>query len=256
VTPERWQQVKELLASALEHEVEERAAFLELACDGDDGLRHEVESLIASFKESDSIIENPVAWAAADLFSGHQSESLVGQRLRNYEIVSLLGEGGMGAVYLAKDTTLGRRVALKLLPREHTQDEERLRRFKQEAKAASALNHPNILTIHEVGEAEGHHFIVTEFIDGETLRGSLRRAGKMKTSEALKVAAQVASALATAHEAGIVHRDIKPENIMIRRDGYVKVLDFGIAKLTETAAPETVDTSALTLSLVARTESG
>jgi Tol biopolymer transport system component/tRNA A-37 threonylcarbamoyl transferase component Bud32 len=256
VTPERWQQVKELLASVLEHEVEERAAFLERVCGGDEGLRREVESLLASFKESDSIIEAPVAWAAADLFSRDQSESLVGQRLGHYEIMSLLGEGGMGAVYLAKDTTLGRRVALKLLPREHTQDEERLRRFKQEAKAASALNHPNILTIHEVGEADGYHFIATEFIDGETLRGSLRRAGKMKTSEALKVAAQVASALTTAHEAGIVHRDIKPENIMIRRDGYVKVLDFGIAKLTETSAPQTLDTSAPTLSLVARTESG
>ena len=156
--------------------VDERAAFLDRACAGDDGLRREVESLLASFEESDSIIETPVAEAVAELFSGDRAESLVGQRLGHYEIVSLLGEGGMGAVYLAKDTTLDRRVALKLLPREHTQDEERLRRFKQEAKAASALNHPNILTIHEVGEAEGHHFIATEFIDGETLRGSLRRA--------------------------------------------------------------------------------
>src|SRR5438876_2218563 len=154
-----------------------------------------------------------------------------GQTLKHYRIISKIGHGGMGEVYLAEDTTLDRRVALKLLPREHTQDEERLRRFKQEAKAASALNHPNILTIHEVGEADGHHFIATEFIDGETLRSSLRRTGGMKTNEVLKVAVQVASALTAAHEARIVHRDIKPENIMIRRDGLVKVLDFGLASL-------------------------
>src|SRR5712691_4274205 len=142
----------------------------------------------------------------------------------------------MGEVYLAEDTTLNRRVALKLLPGEYTQNEERLRRFKQEARAASALNHPNILTIHEVGEAQGHHFIATEFINGDTLRQHLKPIGKMKTSETLAVAAQVASALAAAHEAGIVHRDIKPENIMLRGDSYVKVLDFGLAKLTVIAS--------------------
>ena len=159
-------------------------------------------------------------------------------------------------MYLAEDITLERRVALKLLPREYTQNEERLRRFKQEAKSVSALNHPNILTIHEVGEADGHHFIATEFIDGETLRAPIRRAGRMKVSEALNVAAQVASALAAAHETGIVHRDIKPENIMLRRDGYVKVLDFGLAKLTETAAPQSADTSAPTKLLAAHTKAG
>ena len=124
----------------------------------------------------------------------------------------MLGAGGMGEVYLAEDATLGRLVALKVLPRVHTQNEERLRRFKQEAKAASALNHPNILTIHEFGEADGLHFIATEFVDGETLRALLTRTGRMPTNEALNVAAEMASALAAAHEAGIVHRDIKPEN--------------------------------------------
>lgn len=168
----------------------------------------------------------------------------------------MLGAGGMGEVYLAEDATLGRLVALKVLPREHTQNEERLRRFKQEAKAASALNHPNILTIHEFGEADGLHFIATEFVDGDTLRALLARTGRMATSDALNVAAEMASALAAAHEAGIVHRDIKPENVMLRRDGYVKVLDFGLAKLTETAAPQNVDTSAPTSPLQARTESG
>ena len=176
--------------------------------------------------------------------------------ISHYRIIKKLGAGGMGEVYLAEDTTLGRHVALKLLPHQHTQDEERLRRFKQEAKSASALNHPNILTIHEVGEADGRHFIVTEFIDGENLRASLRRTGRMETRAALNVAMQVASALAAAHEAGIVHRDIKPENIMIRRDGYVKVLDFGLAKLTETTAPQAADTNAPTMPLAVHTESG
>ncbi len=156
----------------------------------------------------------------------------------------------MGEVYLAEDTTLNRRVALKLLPAEYIQNEERLRRFKQEARAASALNHPNILTIHEVGEAGGHQFIATEFIDGDTLRQHLERTGKMKTSETLDVASQITSALAAAHEAGITHRDIKPENIMLRRDGYVKVLDFGLAKLTEKAASQNVDRDAPTIPLV------
>ena len=181
---------------------------------------------------------------------------MIEHAISHYRILKKLGAGGMGEVYLAEDTILGRRVALKLLPSEHTQDQERLRRFKQEAKAASALNHPNILTIHEVGEADGRHFIATEFIDGETLRESLRRTGKMKTGDALKVAAEVASAVAAAHEAGIVHRDIKPENVMLRRDGYVKVLDFGLAKLTETVASQNVDTSAPTATLAAHTETG
>jgi len=145
---------------------------------------------------------------------------------------------------------------VKLLPIEYTQNEERLRRFKQEAKAASALNHPNILTIHEVGEEGGHHFIVTEFIEGETLRTLLKRNGGMKTNDALNVATQVASALVAAHEAGIVHRDIKPANVMIRGDGYVKVLDFGLAKLIEAASTEIGDTGAPTKTVEAHTQTG
>ena len=181
---------------------------------------------------------------------------MIDHAISHYRIIKKLGAGGMGEVYLAEDTTLGRRVALKFLPPEHTQDEQRLRRFKQEAKSASALNHPNIFTVHEVGQADGYHFIATEFIEGETLRTALRRTGSMKTDEALDVAAQVASALVAAHEAGIVHRDIKPENIMLRPDGYVKVLDFGLAKLTEPVAQQAVDTSAPTLALAAHTEAG
>ncbi len=155
-----------------------------------------------------------------------------GTQIGRYQIRSPIGAGGMGEVYLAHDAQLERPVALKLLPANVTQDEDRLRRFQQEARATSALNHPNILTIYEIGEAEGTHFIATEFIDGETLRDRLSRS-RMKIDEVLDVSLQVASALSAAHEAGIVHRDIKPENIMIRRDGYVKVLDFGLAKLTE-----------------------
>jgi TolB-like protein/tRNA A-37 threonylcarbamoyl transferase component Bud32 len=177
------------------------------------------------------------------------------QTFSHYRIIKKLGAGGMGEVYLAEDMTLKRLVALKLLPAEYTDNEERLRRFKQEARAASALNHPNILTIHEVGEANGNHFIATEFIDGDTLRQHLQRIGKMKTSETLAVAAQVVSALAAAHEAGIAHRDIKPENIMLRRDSYVKVLDFGLAKLTEEAASQTVASDAPTRPL-AHTQTG
>ncbi|HET9512683.1 MAG TPA: protein kinase [Gemmatimonadales bacterium] len=171
---------------------------------------------------------------------------MINRVLSHYRIIQELGAGGMGVVYLAEDVRLGRRVALKLLPPEHTQDEDRLRRFQQEARAASALNHPNILTIHEVGEEDGHHFIVTEFIDGESLRTVLHRTGTLAFAQALDAAVQVASALAAAHEAGIIHRDIKPENIMLRRDGYVKVLDFGLAKLTETATTPATPPVALT----------
>jgi serine/threonine protein kinase/tetratricopeptide (TPR) repeat protein len=251
MTPERWQQVKALFRSALEHEVEARAAFLDRACAGDDGLRREVESLLVSFEESDSIIRTPVAEAAVQLLRSDMAETLVGRQLGHYETIGLLGEGGMGAVYLARDKKLGRKVALKLLPSYFTSDAERLRRFEQEACAASALNHPNILTIYEIGEAGGTPFIATEFIEGETLRARMTGA-PMKIDEVLHVAEQVASALAAAHEAGIIHRDIKPENVMVRRDGLVKVLDFGLAKLTR---PEATGPEATTRGVV-QTSSG
>lgn len=174
-----------------------------------------------------------------------------GARLNHYQILSPLGAGGMGEVYLAEDTRLRRKVALKLLPEEFTRNTQRLRRFEQEARAASALNHPNILTIHEIGqasiEASGVHFIATEFIDGQTLREKLK-AGALAISAALDLAIQIAAALAAAHEAGIVHRDIKPENVMVRRDGIVKVLDFGLAKLTE--SPAVVESEAPTIAKV------
>src|SRR6266567_6950548 len=157
-----------------------------------------------------------------------------GTRLGRYEIRSKIGAGGMGEVYLAQDTELDRPVALKFLSAEVAADQKRLNRFFQEAKAASALNHPNIPTVHEIGRAEGTNFFATEFFDGVTLRQRMSKA--MKLSEVLDIATQIASALVAAHAAGIVHRDIKPENVMVRRDGIVKVLDFGLAKLSEPPA--------------------
>src|SRR5216117_755929 len=157
---------------------------------------------------------------------------MVGELIGHYRIESLIGVGGMGEVYLARDERLGRKVALKFLPERLTADKMQLSRFKSEARSASALNHPNILTVYEIGTEGNRHFIAAEFIEGVTLRTSLAR-GRMNVHDALEVAVQVASALAAAHETGVVHRDIKPENIMLRPDGYAKVLDFGIAKLAE-----------------------
>src|SRR5437016_2670972 len=175
--------------------------------------------------------------------------------LSHYRIVSKLGAGGMGEVYLAEDMPLGRKVALKLLTAELTQSRDRLSRFDQEAYAASALNHPNIITIYEMGDEAGRHFIATEFIDGVTLRKHLSGA-PMDLSEVLNTAIQIAGALEEAHAAGIIHRDIKPENIMIRRNGHVKVLDFGLAKLTEASVSENeTNTQAITRALV-QTEAG
>src|SRR6266478_765411 len=155
-----------------------------------------------------------------------------GTKLGRYEIRSQIGAGGMGEVYLALDTKLDRKVALKILPAEVAAHPDRMKRFVQEAKAASALNHPNIITIYEIDQTDSGHFIATEFIDGETLRQQLN-ARHTKIAEALDIGAQIVSALSAAHAAGIIHRDIKPENVMLRRDGIVKVLDFGLAKLTE-----------------------
>src|SRR5438876_1683624 len=168
-----------------------------------------------------------------------QADLLVGRTIGHYKISERIGTGGMGDVYLATDITAGRKAALKLLPTRFTGNPERLKRFQQEAHALVGLNHPNILTVYEIGEDHSTHYIASELIEGETLRHRLMR-GRMELSEAVDVAIQVASALAAAHETGIVHRDIKPENIMLRPDGYVKVLDFGIAKLAEQEVPATV----------------
>src|SRR5215208_4423157 len=230
MTPERYQQIGEIYHSALELGPKQRVAFLAQACADDEELLREVESLIASNEQAGEFIHAPALEVAAELLTTDQCDLLPGKSLGPYTILELLCTGGMGEVYLAQDSRLGRRVALKLLPDHFVTNEERLRRSRQEARAASALNHPNNITIHEIGEAETTHYIVTEFIEGETLRALLIR-DRLELVKALDIATQTASALAAAHVAGIVHRDIKPENIMLRRDGYVKVLDFGIAKL-------------------------
>src|SRR5262245_47191917 len=234
MTPERWGHIERLYHGALERDTGARAAFLAEACAGDEALRGEVESLLRCDTRAERFIESPALEVAAKLSAEDRVQSMIGRQIGPYQILSFLGAGGMGDVHLALDTRLGRKVAVKLLPAEFTTDAERLRRFEQEARAASALNHPNIITVHEIGEIEGRRFIVTEYVEGETLRRRMSTAPRrrIRLSEALEIAAHVAAALQAAHEAGIIHRDIKPENVMLRADGLTKVLDFGLAKLS------------------------
>jgi TolB-like protein/Flp pilus assembly protein TadD len=232
---ERWQSCTEIFNVAVEQPPNERAAFLERSCDGDEALRRKVELLLKYHDTLGDFIELPAFQVAPELLVG-DPEALIGQKIGHYKISESIGTGGMGEVYLATDVVAGRKAALKLLPLCFTGDAERLKRFQQEAHAVVGLNHPNILTVYEIGEDHSIHYIASELIEGETLRQRLAH-GPVQLSEAIDIAIQVASALAAAHNAGIVHRDIKPENIMLRPDGYVKVLDFGIAKLAEQEVP-------------------
>src|SRR5438034_3829980 len=237
MTPARLQTIEEIFHAALDCEPDQLNAFLYETCADDEVLRGKVEALLASHHRAGGFIETPVAGIAPRIIENGQADLLVGHTIGHYKISKRIGTGGMGEVYLATDMTAGRKAALKLLPERYTGDAERLKRFQQEAHAVVGLNHPNILTIYEIGQEHSTHYIASELIEGETLRQRLMR-GRMELSEAVDVAIQVASALAAAHEAGIVHRDIKPENIMLRPDRYVKVLDFGIAKLAESAFAE------------------
>jgi serine/threonine protein kinase/Tol biopolymer transport system component len=235
ITRERWQRIKDVFNQALNQPARERSKFISEACDGDDALREEVESLVSAHEEEDDFLDAPAHELAAEMLTGDIPELRAGQEFGPYTILSSLGSGGMGEVYLAQDASLDRKVALKLLTREFARDQQRVHRFKKEARAASALNHPNVCVIHEIGKADdGRHFIKMEFIDGITLRRRMAQK-RLTWKEALDVATQVAKGLKAAHEAHIVHRDIKPENIMLRQDGFVKVLDFGIAKLNAAA---------------------
>src|SRR5262245_17187640 len=239
---DRWASIERLYHAALEREPAEREAFLDEACAGDEMLRRQVAALLACDGQSPGFIESPAVEVAAramaaNLSLSEEAETLainLPPQIGAYQILAPLGRGGMGEVHLALDTRLGRKVAMKLLLAKFTTDVERLRRFEQEARATSALNHPNIITVYEIGEIKGRRFIVTEYVEGETLRQRLSSAPqqRIRLSEALEIAAQVAAALQAAHEAGITHRDIKPENVMWRDDGLVKVLDFGLAKLS------------------------
>ena len=226
---DEYLKLKEVFQSVLDLSADERAAYLDEHC-ADKKVRVEVERLIASYDST--YLEQPAVHAFSnDVLS---NGSRLGERIGHYTIVEKIGSGGMGEVYLAEDGKLGRHVAIKLISEIFTGDVERVNRFQLEARAVSALNHPNILTIFEIGETETTHYIATEYIDGETLRSKLNR-GKLPANEALDIAVQCASALAAAHENGIIHRDIKPENIMLRRDNLVKLLDFGLAKLVDLA---------------------
>jgi serine/threonine protein kinase/tetratricopeptide (TPR) repeat protein len=231
MTPERWQQINELYHLAVELDANRQATFLNEACAADAALRDEVESLIVSHDQAGSFISEPALKVAARVLAEDRATSRVGRTFSHYRIESLLGVGGMGEVYLAEDTRLDRKVAVKFLNEEFSH-ESNLNRLIQEAKAASALNHPNILVIHEIVVSEEANYIVSEFIDGRTLREIVGES-PMTLSEVLDISIQISNALCAAHEAHLVHRDIKPENIMIRPDGYLKILDFGLAKLIE-----------------------
>ncbi len=230
---DRPNRIQELFHEALALEPSARGPFLVEACSAEPELLEEVTSLISAYEQPGSFIDTP-AYHVSTLIDDDPSESLVGTAIGRYKVIRLIKRSGMGEVYLARDTHLPRDVALKLLPLMFTGDANRLRRFILEAEAASSLNHPNILTIHEIGHVQDVHYIATEFVDGETLRERLSE-GPLEVSEAVEIAIAVTNALVASHAAGIVHRDIKPENIMIRRDGNVKVLDFGLAKLTQQA---------------------
>src|SRR5213595_150495 len=239
MTPARFQAIEEIFRAALDHQPDQISTFLDTACGGDEVLRRKVENLLDSDARAGPFIEKSAVGLATTIIQNGQVDSLVGQTIDHYKISEPIGTGGMGEVYLATDVIAGRKAALKLLPLRFTGDTGRLNRFQHEAHAVVALNHPNILTVYEIGEDHSIHYIATELIEGETLRDRLTR-GPMQLSEAVDIAIQMASALAVAHNAGIVHRDIKPENIMLRPDGYVKVLDFGIAKLAEQEVPATM----------------
>jgi eukaryotic-like serine/threonine-protein kinase len=223
--PEQWQQAREVLADALELKPEDRPAFLDRACSSDHALRREVERLIAASDEARSdFLQSPAVRVTL----------LPGTKLGAYEVKALVGAGGMGEVYRARDTRLQRDVAIKVLPSLYAGDSDRLRRFEQEARAAAALNHPNILAVHQLGTYEGAPYLVSELLEGGTLRQQLVR-GPMPFRKAVDAAVQVARGLAAAHEKGIVHRDLKPENLFLTKDGRIKILDFGLAKLVQSS---------------------
>ncbi|HVS64234.1 MAG TPA: protein kinase [Thermoanaerobaculia bacterium] len=228
MSPERWRRIDELFNASLGLGEGDRRRFLDRECAGDEGLRREVELLLAHDRE-DGFLEEDVVPEAARLIARGAGSSLVGGRVGRFEVEARIGTGGMGEVYRARDPLLERAVALKLVPAHLREDLDRRRRFRREALAASALNHPNIVTVHEIAEHDDFDLLVTELVEGESLRQRLER-GPLEIDVALDVAAQIALGLAAAHRAGLVHRDIKPENVMLRPDGLVKILDFGIAK--------------------------
>ena len=254
---ERWRRVEQLYHAAMQQEENHRAAFLERSCAGDQDLRVEVESLMAYAQQTGQIIDKPAIGLVAGVLAedlrardcdssdtARENTLQSGTKLGDYEVKSLLGAGGMGEVYRARDSRLGRDVAIKVLPSFLSTDSHRLRRFEQEARAAAALNHPNILAVFQMGTYEGAPYLVSELLQGETLREQIKR-GRLAVRKAIDYGVQIACGLAAAHEKGIVHRDLKPENLFITKDGRLKILDFGLAKLTQPRSGS--EHSALTL---------
>ncbi len=238
MTSEQWHRIEELCQAALELSPADRREFLTRACNDDKELQLEIEGLIASYEGASSFLEQPQRSAALRVLAAHLKSELSavhvtftrGTKLGDYEVVTLLGSGGMGEVYRASDARLRRDVAIKVLPTTLSHDPDRLRRFEQEARAAAALNHPNILAVFQLGNYEGAPYLVSELLEGSTLREQLLR-GPVAVRKAIDYSVQMARGLAAAHEKGIVHRDLKPENLFITKDGRVKILDFGLAKL-------------------------
>ena len=251
MTPERWQRVEEVLQAALDRPPADRAAFLNEACAGDDDLERETNSLVEAYDDANDFFAAPAIAQDARIIINSDTHLHPGREVGPYQIVNHIGSGGMGEVYLAHDPRLERLVALKVIREGFVSDDSLLRRFQTEARVASALNHANILTVYEIGQSEEIFFIATEYIDGLTIRERIR-AVDLSLKDVLDIAGQLLAGLEAAHAAGIIHRDIKPENVIQRHDGVVKILDFGIAKLLEKAAPENPSTS----SPIVRTETG
>src|SRR6185503_4161631 len=230
MTPERFARIGQLYSEVAELAAETRAAYLAQACAGDEDLRREVESLLAEEDLVGDFMGAPALKDAATLMTSEVPGTLVGKQLGHYELISFIGAGGMGEVYAARDTRIGRKVAVKLLPLAVARDKDRLRRFEQEVRAVGMLNHPNILTIHDVGTYEGAPYLVSELLEGETIREHLKNEA-LPLPKAMDIALQITRGLAAAHDQNMVHRDLKPENLFIiqdGRDGRVKILDFGL----------------------------
>jgi serine/threonine protein kinase len=243
MTPTRREQISQVYQAALHKEAEQRLAFLTQACGGDEELRREVESLLAYQQQDQSFLSSP-ALAAVGRGGTGPAPLPVGSEISHYQILARLGEGGMGVVYKARDKQLGRLVALKVLPAGLVADPEHRKRLVQEARMASALNHPNIITVYEIASDHGMDFIVMEYVAGKSLDQLIPRKG-LRLSQALKFAIQIAEALAAVHATGIMHRDLKPGNVMVSESGLVKVLDFGLAKLTMRTGNEGSDATTL-----------